>query len=55
PPVNWFLHESFFLGSAVYIYFILTNEPFRSHILSNTSCDFRLDGEIVGSFRHDTD
>ncbi|THU76669.1 hypothetical protein K435DRAFT_594564, partial [Dendrothele bispora CBS 962.96] len=44
-----------FEGSAIYIYFILTNEPFGSGLLSNASCDFRLDGEIVGSFRHNTD
>lgn len=42
-------------GTAIYVYLILSNAPLSTSFVSNVICDFRLDGTIVGHFRHDTD
>ncbi|KAE9403944.1 hypothetical protein BT96DRAFT_935947 [Gymnopus androsaceus JB14] len=44
-----------FSGIAIYVYLIVTNESLSSSLVSNVYCDFRLDGEIMGSFSHLTD
>ncbi|KAK0200651.1 hypothetical protein DFS33DRAFT_1266779 [Desarmillaria ectypa] len=44
-----------FHGSAIYIYLILSNYPKSTGLVSDVICDFRIDGEAVGSFSHDTD
>ncbi|KAK0429581.1 hypothetical protein EV421DRAFT_544512 [Armillaria borealis] len=44
-----------FHGSAIYIYLILSNFPQSTGLVSDAICDFRIDGEVAGSFRHDTD
>ncbi|KAG7443834.1 uncharacterized protein BT62DRAFT_901606 [Guyanagaster necrorhizus] len=40
-----------FHGSAIYVYLIVSNYPESS----DTICDFRMDGDMVGSYRHDAD
>ncbi|KAK0492943.1 hypothetical protein EDD18DRAFT_1334024 [Armillaria luteobubalina] len=47
--------EMLFHGSAMYIYLILSNYPTTTGLVSDVTCDFRVDGEIAGSFGHDTD
>ncbi|PBK81566.1 hypothetical protein ARMGADRAFT_1091174 [Armillaria gallica] len=44
-----------FHRSAIYIYLILSNYPESTGLVSDAVCDFWIDGEVVGSFRHDTD
>ncbi|KAK0492958.1 hypothetical protein EDD18DRAFT_1289886 [Armillaria luteobubalina] len=44
-----------FHGSAIYIYLIVSNYPEETELTSNVFCDFRIDGEIVGSYSHTTD
>ncbi|SJL14700.1 uncharacterized protein ARMOST_18166 [Armillaria ostoyae] len=44
-----------FNGMAIYIYLILSNYPENTSLVSRTVCNFRLDGSIVGGFRHETD
>ncbi|KAK0216435.1 hypothetical protein EDD85DRAFT_962406 [Armillaria nabsnona] len=44
-----------FHGSAIYIYLILSNYPKSTGLVSDAACSFRIDGEVAGSFRHDTD
>ncbi|PFH51672.1 hypothetical protein AMATHDRAFT_46849 [Amanita thiersii Skay4041] len=43
-----------FIGNSVYFYFTLVDDP-RPEITSNTECNFTIDGEQVGYFRHDPD
>ncbi|KAK0219260.1 hypothetical protein IW262DRAFT_1087623 [Armillaria fumosa] len=47
--------EMSFHGSAIYIYLILSNYPTTTGLVSDVTCDFRVDGKIAGSFRHNTD
>ncbi|KAK0470986.1 hypothetical protein IW261DRAFT_1513913, partial [Armillaria novae-zelandiae] len=55
-PVLWNVTaEMLFHGSAIYIYLILSNYPTTTGLVSDVTCDFRVDGEITASFRHDTD
>ncbi|KAK0470965.1 hypothetical protein IW261DRAFT_1425486 [Armillaria novae-zelandiae] len=44
-----------FHGSAIYVYMILSNSPKSTGFVSDVVCDFRIDGEVVGSYNHDTD
>ncbi|SJL14688.1 uncharacterized protein ARMOST_18154 [Armillaria ostoyae] len=44
-----------FHGSAIYVYVILSNYPKSTGVVSDVVCDFRMDGELVGSYSHDTD
>ncbi|KAK0492960.1 hypothetical protein EDD18DRAFT_1108567 [Armillaria luteobubalina] len=44
-----------FHGSAIYVYLILSNYPKTTGFVSDTVCDFRMDGELVGNYSHDTD
>lgn len=44
-----------FDGTAIYIYLILSNYPENTSLVSRTVCNFRVDGSIVGGFRHETD
>ncbi|KAK0216434.1 hypothetical protein EDD85DRAFT_437593 [Armillaria nabsnona] len=44
-----------FSGTALYIYLILSNYPENTSLVSRTVCNFRIDGSIVGGFRHETD
>ncbi|KAK0200652.1 hypothetical protein DFS33DRAFT_1363244 [Desarmillaria ectypa] len=44
-----------FHGSAIYVYLILSNYPKSSGLVSDVICDFRMDGEVVGSYSHNTD
>ncbi|KAK0216422.1 hypothetical protein EDD85DRAFT_437341, partial [Armillaria nabsnona] len=44
-----------FHGSAIYIYLIVSNSPKSTGLVSDVLCDFRMDGEIVGSYNHTTD
>ncbi|KAK0470985.1 hypothetical protein IW261DRAFT_1572504 [Armillaria novae-zelandiae] len=44
-----------FNGTAIYIYLILSNYPENTSLVSRTVCNFRIDGNIVGGFRHETD
>ncbi|KAG7443897.1 uncharacterized protein BT62DRAFT_1008579 [Guyanagaster necrorhizus] len=47
--------QMIFHGSAIYIYLILSNYPKSTGLVSDVLCDFRIDGEVAGNFRHDTD
>ncbi|PBK81540.1 hypothetical protein ARMGADRAFT_948062, partial [Armillaria gallica] len=47
--------ELAFHGSAIYIYLIVSNSPKTTGLVSDVICNFRMDGEIVGSYRHTTD
>ncbi|KAK0219268.1 hypothetical protein IW262DRAFT_1462928 [Armillaria fumosa] len=47
--------ELMFHGSAIYIYLIVSNYPHSTGLVSDVICDFRMDGEIVGSYTHTTD
>ncbi|KAK0216424.1 hypothetical protein EDD85DRAFT_995841 [Armillaria nabsnona] len=47
--------ELTFHGSAIYIYLIVSNYPQSTGLVSEVICDFRMDGEIVGSYNHMTD
>jgi len=42
-------------GSAIYVYFIISNEPRNTSLVSDVRCNFRLDGEVVGDYFHPTD
>ncbi|PBK58542.1 hypothetical protein ARMSODRAFT_946217, partial [Armillaria solidipes] len=44
-----------FHGSAIYIYLIVSNYPQSTGLVSDIICDFRMDGEVVGSYNHTTD
>ncbi|SJL14689.1 uncharacterized protein ARMOST_18155 [Armillaria ostoyae] len=44
-----------FHGSAIYIYLIVSNYPQSTGLVSDVICDFRMDGEVVGSYNHTTD
>ncbi|KAK0219269.1 hypothetical protein IW262DRAFT_1495140 [Armillaria fumosa] len=44
-----------FHGSAIYVYLILSNYPKSTGFVSDAACDFRMDGELVGSYIHETD
>ncbi|KAK0184715.1 hypothetical protein F5146DRAFT_987590 [Armillaria mellea] len=47
--------ELTFHGTAIYIYLIVSNYPQGTGLVSDVLCDFRMDGEIVGSYNHPTD
>lgn len=47
--------SSIHTGTAVYIYFILSNYPASSGLFSDVLCNFLLDGTNVGSYTHNTD
>lgn len=51
------LNDSIFLhkGTAIYIFFVQSNYPTSTGLVSSTSCDFYLDGQNVGSYQHATD
>lgn len=42
-------------GTALYVYFILSNDPTDTGLVSDAYCDFIMDGVTVGSFTHTTD
>lgn len=42
-------------GTAVYIYFILSNYPASSGLFSDVKCDFAIDGKLAGSYSHISD
>ncbi|KAK0454154.1 uncharacterized protein EV420DRAFT_603796 [Desarmillaria tabescens] len=44
-----------FHGSAIYVYLIISNYPKSTGFVSDAICDFRMDGEVVGSYSHETD
>ncbi|KAF8876408.1 hypothetical protein BD779DRAFT_1560519 [Infundibulicybe gibba] len=44
-----------FQGTAIYIYLVLSNYPVSTGLISAVHCDFRLDGQVVGSFSHPSD
>ncbi|KAF8877524.1 hypothetical protein BD779DRAFT_107635 [Infundibulicybe gibba] len=44
-----------FHGTAIYIYFVISNYPQSTQIISAVQCNFRLDGTIVGSYTHQPD
>ncbi|KAK0492944.1 hypothetical protein EDD18DRAFT_1357326 [Armillaria luteobubalina] len=44
-----------FNGTAIYIYLILSNYPENTSLVSRTVCNFRVDGNIIGGFRHEID
>ncbi|KAE9396742.1 hypothetical protein BT96DRAFT_96058 [Gymnopus androsaceus JB14] len=41
-----------FTGTAVYIFFILANNPSNPTITATTAADFTLDGSLAGTFNH---
>ncbi|KAK0184723.1 hypothetical protein F5146DRAFT_1006154 [Armillaria mellea] len=55
PALGNLTAEMLFHGSAIYIYLILPNYPRSTGLISDVICDFRVDGDIAGSFRHDMD
>ncbi|KAF9065713.1 hypothetical protein BDP27DRAFT_1366207 [Rhodocollybia butyracea] len=44
-----------FIGTAVYIFFILVNNPPNPNIAATTAANFTLDGALVGNFTHAPD
>ncbi|KAK0440883.1 uncharacterized protein EV420DRAFT_1129332 [Desarmillaria tabescens] len=44
-----------FHGSAIYVYLIISNYPKSTGFVSDAICDLRMDGEVVGSYSHDSD
>ncbi|KAK0454181.1 uncharacterized protein EV420DRAFT_1273185 [Desarmillaria tabescens] len=44
-----------FRGSAIYVYLIISNYPKSTGVVSDAICDFRMDGEVVGSYSHNSD
>ncbi|KAF8877522.1 hypothetical protein BD779DRAFT_1677283 [Infundibulicybe gibba] len=44
-----------FHGTAIYVYFIISNYPRSTKLISAVECGFRLDGAIVGNYTHQSD
>ncbi|PBK58544.1 hypothetical protein ARMSODRAFT_118026 [Armillaria solidipes] len=55
PSMGNITAQLLFHGSAIYVYLILSNYPKSTGVVSDVICDFRMDGEVVGSYSHDTD
>ncbi|KAK0184712.1 hypothetical protein F5146DRAFT_938126 [Armillaria mellea] len=55
PSLGNITAQLLFHGSAIYVYLILCNYPKSTGLVSDVVCDFRLDGEVVGSYSHDND
>ncbi|PBK81535.1 hypothetical protein ARMGADRAFT_776181 [Armillaria gallica] len=55
PSVENMTAQLRFHGSAIYVYLIVSNYPKSTGFVSDVICDFRMDGEVVGSYSHDTD
>ncbi|KAF8877495.1 hypothetical protein BD779DRAFT_1475158 [Infundibulicybe gibba] len=41
-----------FRGTAIYIYFIVFNDPVSAGIISDVDCDFIMDGQLIENYTH---